>query len=29
MYEPAARIIAVCSAAGVSTVRLAQPGASP
>jgi biopolymer transport protein ExbD len=29
MYEPAARIIAVCSAAGVSAVRLAQPGASP
>ncbi|APW64090.1 ExbD/TolR family protein [Paludisphaera borealis] len=29
MYEPAARIIAVCSAAGVATIRLAQPGASP
>jgi biopolymer transport protein ExbD len=29
MYEPAARIIAVCSAAGVVTIRLAQPGTSP
>jgi biopolymer transport protein ExbD len=29
LYEPAARIIAVCSAAGVATIRLAQPGASP
>jgi biopolymer transport protein ExbD len=28
-YEPAARIIATCSAAGVSSVRLAQPGAIP
>ena len=26
-YEPAARIVATCSAAGVSSVRLAQPGA--
>jgi biopolymer transport protein ExbD len=25
-YEPAARIIAACSAAGVASVRLAQPG---
>ena len=29
MYEPAARIIAICSAAGVATIRLAQPGAGP
>lgn len=29
LYEPAARIIAVCSAAGVATIRLAHPGASP
>jgi biopolymer transport protein ExbD len=28
-YEPAARIIATCSAAGVSSVRLAQPGTIP
>jgi len=28
-YEPAARIIATCSAAGVSSVRLAQPGGIP
>jgi biopolymer transport protein ExbD len=28
-YEPAARIIATCSAAGVAAVRLAQPGATP
>ena len=28
-YEPAAQIIATCSAAGVSSVRLAQPGAIP
>jgi biopolymer transport protein ExbD len=28
-YEPAARIIATCSAASVSSVRLAQPGAIP
>jgi biopolymer transport protein ExbD len=28
-YEPAARIIATCSAAGVSAIRLAQPGATP
>jgi biopolymer transport protein ExbD len=27
-YEPAARIIATCSAAGVSAIRLTQPGAS-
>lgn len=29
MYEPAARIIAICSAAGVATIRLAHPGAGP
>jgi biopolymer transport protein ExbD len=29
LYEPAARIIAVCSSAGVAAVRLAPPGASP
>lgn len=28
-YEPAARIIATCSAAGVASVRLAYPGALP
>ena len=28
-YEPAARIIATCSAAGVAAIRLSQPGASP
>jgi biopolymer transport protein ExbD len=28
-YEPAAQIIATCSAAGVATVRLAQPGGIP
>ncbi len=28
-YEPAARIIATCSAAGVASVRLAQPGVTP
>jgi biopolymer transport protein ExbD len=28
-YEPAARIIATCSAAGVSAIRLTQPGATP
>jgi biopolymer transport protein ExbD len=28
-YEPAARIIAACSAAGVASVHLAQPGAIP
>lgn len=28
-YEPAARIIAVCSSAGVAAVRLAPPGAGP
>jgi biopolymer transport protein ExbD len=28
-YEPAARIIATCSAAGVASVRLAQPGVIP
>ena len=28
-YEPAARIIATCSAAGITSVRLAQPGAIP
>jgi biopolymer transport protein ExbD len=28
-YEPAARIIATCSAAGVASIRLAQPGAIP
>jgi biopolymer transport protein ExbD len=28
-YEPAARIIATCSAAGVASVRLAQPGGIP
>ncbi|AMV40351.1 ExbD/TolR family protein [Planctomyces sp. SH-PL62] len=29
LYEPAARIIAVCSASGVAAVRLAPPGTSP
>ena len=28
-YEPAARIIATCSAAGVTAIRLTQPGATP
>ena len=28
-YEQAARIIATCSAAGVATIRLTQPGAMP
>jgi biopolymer transport protein ExbD len=28
-YEPAAQIIATCSAAGVASVRLAQPGGLP
>jgi biopolymer transport protein ExbD len=28
-YEPAAQIIATCSAAGVTAIRLAQPGATP
>ena len=28
-YEPAARIIATCSAAGVAAIRLSQPGAIP
>jgi biopolymer transport protein ExbD len=28
-YEPAAQIIATCSAAGVAAIRLAQPGATP
>ena len=28
-YEPAAQLIATCSAAGVSSVRLAQPGVTP
>ena len=28
-YEPAAKIIATCSAAGVAAVRLAQPGGLP
>jgi biopolymer transport protein ExbD len=28
-YEPAAQIIATCSAAGVATIRLTQPGATP
>ncbi len=28
-YEPAAQIIATCSAAGVSAIRLAPPGATP
>jgi biopolymer transport protein ExbD len=28
-YEPAAQIIATCSAAGVASVRLAQPGVNP
>ena len=28
-YEPAAQIIATCSAAGVASVRLAQPGVTP
>lgn len=28
-YEPAARIIATCSAAGVASIRLAQPGSLP
>ena len=29
LYEPAARIIAICSSSGVAAVRLAPPGASP
>jgi biopolymer transport protein ExbD len=28
-YEPAARIIAACSAAGVAAIRLSPPGATP
>jgi hypothetical protein len=28
-YEPAARLIAVCSSAGVSAIRLTPPGATP
>jgi biopolymer transport protein ExbD len=28
-YEPVARIIATCSAAGVAAIRLTQPGATP
>ena len=28
-YEPAAQIIATCSAAGVASIRLAPPGATP
>ena len=28
-YEPAARIIATCSAAGVAAIRLSQPGLMP
>ena len=28
-YEPAARIIATCSTAGVAAIRLTQPGATP
>jgi len=28
-YEPAARIISTCSAAGVAAIRLTQPGATP
>jgi biopolymer transport protein ExbD len=28
-YEPAAQIIATCSAAGVAAIRLTQPGATP
>jgi biopolymer transport protein ExbD len=28
-YEPAARIIATCAAAGVAAIRLTQPGATP
>ena len=28
-YEPAARIIAICSAAGVAAIRLTPPGATP
>ena len=28
-YEPAARIIATCSAAGVAAIRLTPPGATP
>ena len=28
-YEPAAQIIATCSAAGVAAIRLAPPGATP
>src|SRR6202453_2704196 len=28
-YEPAARVIATCSAAGVAAIRLTQPGATP
>jgi biopolymer transport protein ExbD len=29
MYEPAARIVAVCSSAGVAAIRLGHPGAMP
>ena len=29
MYEPAARIVAVCSSAGVAAIRLGHPGGSP
>lgn len=28
-YEPVARVIATCSAAGVTAIRLTQPGATP
>jgi len=28
-YEPAVRIIATCSAAGIAAIRLTQPGATP
>jgi biopolymer transport protein ExbD len=28
-YEPAARIVATCAAAGVGSIRLSQPGALP
>ena len=28
-YEPAARIIATCSASGVAAIRLSPPGATP
>jgi hypothetical protein len=28
-YEPAAELIATCSAAGVATIRLSPPGATP